>query len=75
VKDSIKTGYKVDQKNFDKFITKYKKIFNHPISVFLMKDKEEVKEETEEKQEDKVTVNFLLDITKINKIPNNKKLK
>ena len=75
VKDSIKTGYKVDQKNFDKFITKYKKIFNHPISVFLMKDKEEVKEETEEKQEAKVTVNFLLDITKINKIPNNKKLK
>ena len=67
VKDSIKTGYKVDQKIFDKYISKYKKLFNHPISIFEMKEKEEIKEENEEKQETKITFDDFVDVTKINK--------
>jgi len=75
VKDSIKTGYKVDQKIFDKYITKYKKIFNQPISIFEMKDKEETKEENDEKQDTKITFNFFVDVTKINKKGNSKLFK
>ena len=66
VKESIKTGYKVDQRVFEKYINKYKKIFKHPISVFLMKDHEEAKEEAEEKQEKKINLKFLLDEALIN---------
>ena len=65
VKESIKTGYKVDQRIFDKYINKYKKLFQHPISVFLMKDHEEIVEETEEKQEKQITFKFLIDETQI----------
>ena len=65
LKESIKTGYKVDQRIFDKFINKYKKIFQLPISIFLMKDHEEIKEENEEKQEKKITIKFLVDEAEI----------
>ena len=65
LKESIKTGYKVDQRIFDKFINKYKKIFQLPISIFMMKDQEEIKEENEEKQEKKITIKFLVDETEI----------
>ena len=67
VKDTIKTGYKVDQKIFDKYITKYKKLFNNPMSIFEMKEKEEIKEENDEKQDTKITYNYFVDVTKINK--------
>ena len=65
LKESIKTGYKVDQRIFDKYINKYKKLFQHPISVFLMKDHEEIAEEAEEKQEKQITFKFLVDETQI----------
>ena len=67
VKDFIKTGYKVDQSIFDKYIIKYKKIFNHPMSIFQMKDEEEIKEENEEKEDSKITFDYFVDVTKINK--------
>ena len=67
VKDTIKTGYKVDQKIFDKYITKYKKLFNNPMSIFEMKEKEEIKEENDEKEDTKITYNYFVDVTKINK--------
>ena len=67
VKDTIKTGYKVDQKNFDKYITKYKKLFNNPMSIFEMKEKQEIKEENDEKEDTKITYNYFVDVTKINK--------
>ena len=67
VKDTIKTGYKVDQKIFDKYITKYKKLFNNPMSIFEMKKKEEIKEENDEKEDTKITYNYFVDVTKINK--------
>jgi len=42
-----------------------KKIFQLPISIFMMKDQEEIKEENEEKQEKKITIKFLVDETEI----------
>ena len=73
IKETIKTGYKPDEKNFEKFIKQYKKIFKHPLSVFLMKEQEEVKEEVDEKEEKKITYKFLLEETQI--IKKNKNVK
>ena len=40
-----------------------------------MKDKEETKEENDEKQDTKITFNFFVDVTKINKKGNSKLFK
>ena len=66
VKDSIKISYKVEEKNFEKYITKYKKMFSHPISIFLMDEQEESKKSKAEKQDTKITANFLLEEGQIN---------
>lgn len=67
VKDTIKTGYKVDPKIFDKYIIKYKKIYKQALSIFEMKDKEDDEsEKVEEKQEEAITIKFLVDETEIN---------
>ena len=77
VKEKIKTWYKVDPKIFDKYIDKYKKAFKQALSIYLMKDKEEEeKENNEEKQDTKITLNFLVDETEItNKNKGLRKLK
>ena len=67
VKEYIKTAYKIEEKNFEKFINKYKKMFHHPISVFLMDEQDETKKEKTEKQESKITANFLLEELQVNK--------
>ena len=72
VKETIKTTYKVDQKNFDKIINKYIKKFKYPISVFEMMDDFGYKEIGQGKQSTNITVKVLVDETGINK---DKKLK
>ena len=66
VKETIKTGYKVDQKNFDKILNKYKKKFKYPISVFQMMDDFGYKEVTPGKQSTNITVKVLADETGLN---------
>ena len=72
VKETIKTGYKVDQKKFDKIINKYKKKFKIPISIFQMMDDYGYKETNSGKQNNNITVKYLVDETGIN---NSKMLK
>lgn len=66
VKETIKTGYKVDLKNFDKIISKYKKKFKYPISIFQMMDDFGYKETSSIKQNMNITVKNLVDETGIN---------
>ena len=42
-------------------------MFHHPISVFLMDEQDETKKEKTEKQESKITANFLLEELQVNK--------
>ena len=37
------------------------------MSIFEMKEKEEIKEENDEKEDTKITYNYFVDVTKINK--------
>jgi hypothetical protein len=66
VKEMIKTGYKVDHKNFDKIINKYKKRFQYPISVFEMMDDFGYKEIGQSKQNMNITYKILVDEAGIN---------
>ena len=66
VKDTINTGYKVDQKNFDKIINKYKKKLMYPISIFQMMDEFGYKEVSSGKQNMNLTVKYLADEAGIN---------
>ena len=66
VKETIKTGYKVDQKNFDKILNKYKKKFKVPISVFQMMDDYGYKESSSGKQNNNITIKVLVDEAGIN---------
>ena len=75
VKETIKTSYKVDQKNFDKILNKYKKKFKIPISIFEMMDDFGYKEVTPGKQNTNITVKLLVDETGINNSKNLKKNK
>ena len=75
VKETIKTSYKVDQKNFDKILNKYKKKFKIPISVFEMMDDFGYKEVTPGKQNTNLTVKLLVDEIGISNSKNLKKNK
>ena len=61
IKETIKTGYKVDHKKFDRIIDKYLKKYRLPISVFQMMDDIGYKELTQEKQSTKITLKVLMD--------------
>ena len=75
VKETIKTGYKVDQKNFDKILNKYKKKFKSPISSFQMMDDFGYKEVSPGKQNNNITVKVLAEETGLNyyKLPKKSK--
>ena len=66
VKETIKTGYKVDHKNFDRIIIKYKKKLNYPLSVFQMMDDFGYKEISPTKQNMNITLKVLVDEAGIN---------
>lgn len=66
IKETIKTGYKVDHKNFDKIVNKYKKKLNYPLSIFQMMDDFGYKEIIPSKQNMNITLKVLADEAGIN---------
>ena len=66
VKETIRTGYKVEQKNFDKIINKFKLKFQNPISIYQMMDDFGYKEVSQNKQNMNITVKLLVEEAGIN---------
>ena len=72
IKETIKTGYKVDKTIFDKIIDKYKTKFEEVISMFKMIDDLGNKDAKKDKKIDNITIDTLAEIADIKVHKDNK---